>query len=105
MDEILRRIETLERDQAELKSDLKEKPSKSDLQNSTLELKLFIQENINKLPNEDRMKTLINEQLNSNKIASETFVESKVNKAKLTIIIWAVGIGVTVAGVLIRYLA
>ncbi|OMF17062.1 hypothetical protein BK131_03565 [Paenibacillus amylolyticus] len=96
MNDILRRLDDLERNQRELKQSLENLPSKSDLKNMSLELRLSIKDDIGSIPNEDRIKTIMAEQLSAKKIANETFVDSKINKARLTTVIWMVGIGVTI---------
>ncbi|PRA04814.1 MULTISPECIES: hypothetical protein [unclassified Paenibacillus] len=122
MNDILRRLDDLERNQRELKQTLDNFPSNASLNSSMSDLKLYIHESVSKLPNEDRIKTIMNEQLSNkvdklpsedriktimteqlatNKIATETYVESKINKARLTTVLWIVGIGVTILGTIL----
>lgn len=108
MNDILRRIESLEQGQKdlreELKNDLKDKASKTDVANAILDLKLYIKENV---PNEDRIKTIFSEQLKSHGVATETYVKAQINESNATLMKWIVGIGisaiVSIGLALIRY--
>lgn len=95
MNDILRRIESLEQGQKDLKDDLKDKVSKSDLDKSTLELKLYMRELFEKVPTEDRIKTIFSEQLKSHGVATETYVKAQINESNATLMKWIVGIGIS----------
>lgn len=97
MDDIIKRLENLEKDFREVKSEIKGLSSKSDLKvledtlnkdrsietlKQTADLKQTILDSISKIPNEDRVKLIISEEIKSQKIASETFVENQVIKSQ-----------------------
>ncbi|MGG1639830.1 hypothetical protein ACIFQM_00765 [Paenibacillus sp. NRS-1782] len=100
MNDILRRIDNLEQGQKDLKDDLKDKVSKSDLDKSTLELKLYMRELFEKVPTEDRIKTIFSEQLKSHGVATETFVSNKVGEARLSTILWIIATTIAIAGLI-----
>lgn len=78
-----------------MKDDLKDKVSKSDLDKSTLELKLYMRELFEKVPTEDRIKTIFSEQLKSHGVATETYVKAQINESNATLMKWIVGIGIS----------
>ncbi|MEK5419361.1 hypothetical protein [Paenibacillus sp. FSL L8-0708] len=108
MDDILRRLERVEKE-------LSEKPSKSDLENSELKIKLelkdqtselkeAIQNSIRDIPKEDKIKSIIDEKSKGLDLATNTYVREQVHKSNSALFKWIIGIAVSIALVFIRQL-
>lgn len=107
MDSLERRVENLERDVKEIRADLKEKTTKQDLNllesnikleflKQTSDLKSFIQDIVVKLPNEDRMKVVITEQVKNQDIATATLVKQQTATLQSKIGWWILGVAGTI---------
>ncbi|AJS59840.1 hypothetical protein [Paenibacillus sp. IHBB 10380] len=105
MDELLRRIENLEDGFKELKQDIKGLPTTAhlellqksliiEMQNQTKEIRENVDIKTSSLPNDDRMKTIISEQVRDNGIATKTYVSAEISKASNTNLRWIIGLGV-----------
>lgn len=101
MDEILKRL-------AQVESDLSNKVSKEDLRelghqlrseikDQTYEIKETIQKSMEKVPSEDSIKNIIGDKSKNLGLATETFVQSEISKETIKMVLWMVGISITVA--------
>lgn len=105
MDDLARKVQQLEEAVKEIKQELKEQPSKNDMiilqKDISLELKDLsknitdnISSKISTLPNEDRMKTIIREQITELKVATEGYVSEKIHEASNKNFRWFFGLGI-----------
>ncbi|WP_410511429.1 hypothetical protein PaeBR_15210 [Paenibacillus sp. BR2-3] len=103
MDDILRRLEKVETSLSNMasKEDLRELGHviRSEMKDQTSEIKDVIQQSLSKVPNEDAIKNIISDKSKNLGLATETFVESQIGKETSKMILWMVGISITVTGV------
>lgn len=101
MDDLRKRVENLEKDILIIKEQTKKLeiiPSASEIQ---LMLSQTITEATKFIPSEDRVKTLIREINKSDNLSTEDFVEKKINKSKLQLILWIVGTGIAITATIV----